>query len=460
MKLEPPRMKIGDTDGFANTDLFGYSDFSERFAKILEDVDSAPVIMLDGPWGSGKSTFVQQWAGLLRERGHAVCYFDAFANDHQDDAFFALAGELYSLAEHEESLDCDFRSSFATRAANLGKALWPLTARFALKTVTQGIVSMDDARKIKAAVTESPGEFITLLKERITGVQKERRLLEQFRSLLSELAQRLTTPASETVSTDTSKDFHHKLVFIVDELDRCKPTFALNLIERIKHVFSAKNVCFVLVAHVPQLAEVVQRSYGVTDGKLYLEKFYQLRVTLPAEIDDYHAGPYVRYLDFLLKAMDVRTDDARNLELTVNALKRLSAAYGLSLRSLERITLNVSLAYLATNGTSLRFPPIIAGLCIMRVVNHELYGSAKLGNLRSTDALEFMRFERWNAGGPQPANVEWYRRIWTYATATDDELRNGDWPQIEQAFYQSGIEERRALIPLLCKAIDEFGQDA
>ena len=59
--------------------------FGERFANIVETLDSVAVV-LDGPWGSGKTTFTQQWAGLLRQREHAVVQFDAFANDYQDTA--------------------------------------------------------------------------------------------------------------------------------------------------------------------------------------------------------------------------------------------------------------------------------------------------------------------------------------------------------------------------------------
>ena len=94
MKLAPPPLAIGPNDGFEKTDLFGYRDFGERFVHIVEALDSATVILLDGPWGSGKTTFTQQWAGLLRHRGHAVVQFDAFANDYEDDAFIALAGAM------------------------------------------------------------------------------------------------------------------------------------------------------------------------------------------------------------------------------------------------------------------------------------------------------------------------------------------------------------------------------
>ena len=57
------------------------------------------VIALDGPWGSGKSVYVKQWAGFLREKDAPVIYFDAFSNDHYEDAFLALAAQIYQAAK-------------------------------------------------------------------------------------------------------------------------------------------------------------------------------------------------------------------------------------------------------------------------------------------------------------------------------------------------------------------------
>ena len=99
MGLAPSRVVIDADKGFEDTDIFEYKAFGERFANIVESGDSELVIALDGRWGSGKTTFTQQWAGLLRQRGHAVVQFDAFAHDYQDDALIALAGELYARSE-------------------------------------------------------------------------------------------------------------------------------------------------------------------------------------------------------------------------------------------------------------------------------------------------------------------------------------------------------------------------
>jgi len=72
------------------------------------------------------------------------------------------------------------------------------------------------------------------------------------------------------------------MIFIVDELDRCKPPFALELLEKIKHVFSVAGIHFILVTHLTQLETSVRYNYGTDiDARTYLQKFYNLIAHLP-----------------------------------------------------------------------------------------------------------------------------------------------------------------------------------
>ena len=73
MRLTPKEPEIPENGGFTDeNDLFGYRDFGGRLANLVQNIDEPLVITLDGPWGSGKSVFVKQWAGLLRACG-AYC---------------------------------------------------------------------------------------------------------------------------------------------------------------------------------------------------------------------------------------------------------------------------------------------------------------------------------------------------------------------------------------------------
>lgn len=202
MKPVPPELAIGPDDGFDNTDLFGYKEFGERLANVVEAFDSAAVLVLDGPWGSGKTTFTQQWAGLLRRRGHAVARFDAFAHDYQDDAFVALAGEVFAHSQHEKTEGLEkFKAPFLKAAAAVTK---PSTAaRVVLNLVAPGVLSPAVISKLVESIESAQ---TSQLEKRIAKAHEGARAVEEFRKRLSELAVEFATasPIAETSSVTGS----------------------------------------------------------------------------------------------------------------------------------------------------------------------------------------------------------------------------------------------------------------
>ena len=72
---------------------------------------------------------------------------------------------------------------------------------------------------------------------------------------------------ADIVEKDKESSLPRPLVVIIDELDRCKPTYALDLLEKIKHIFDAKNVCFVLVTNAAQTGKGSRESIW-SEGRL------------------------------------------------------------------------------------------------------------------------------------------------------------------------------------------------
>jgi len=99
MRLFPPALDIGETEGFVpQKDIFGRVQIGVGLTNLVTSVSESLVIVLDGQWGSGKSTFLKMWAGHLRQHGLPVVYFDAFANDYVEDAFTGLHPVLLTPA--------------------------------------------------------------------------------------------------------------------------------------------------------------------------------------------------------------------------------------------------------------------------------------------------------------------------------------------------------------------------
>ena len=449
MRLTPPSLAIAPHEGFGKTDLFGYKEFGERFANIVEALDSATVIVLDGPWGSGKTTFTQQWAGLLRQREHAVVQFDAFANDYQDDPFIALAGSIHACSGHEKTEGAkNLKAAFLKSAAGVTKALPSIATRVVVNLVTQGALSSAAVSKLVESIESTSS---SQLKKRIAKAHENTEAINEFRQRLSELAKELakstSTAREETKPANQAKQ---KLVFIIDELDRCKPTFALNLLERIKHLFSVDEIVFVLVAHLPQLARMVEKEYGVTSGIQYLEKFHHWRVSLPVAPSVTQMGKQTQYLYHLLEKMDVWRNEPGVIEDVMQGLLALATIYDLSLRTLEQVSHNIALVFLSNDHRYV--PPLICGLAVMRIADPELYERARTGRLNKNNALQFLRFDEWNTEKTHAETVKRHKDTWTYATGRDDELNQRIVSIPTWARAMTGPQ----LMKMSCKQIDDL----
>ena len=296
--------------------------------------------------------------------------FDAFGNDHHEDAFLALSAEIHLFAKATLGGNEPTIRRYLNQAKKVGVVLSPLAARIAARASSAGLLSLEDVEaggvSIKAAAkaigNETAKAVEKVVSERHRKAGQDRAALEAFRSTLSELASKLAT---ESVIEQQS----FPLVFIVDELDRCRPPFALSVIERLKHLFSVPGLYFILVTHLPQLENAVQGAYGLhLDAHTYLEKFYQLRVTLPDTIERRESRLYA-YAPHLSRELDLTFANNRYGELTMHVVLALGDVYDFSLRRLERVMTHVALVSASVGPHQLIVPPLAAGLCVMRQTN-------------------------------------------------------------------------------------------
>jgi predicted KAP-like P-loop ATPase len=70
------------------------------------------------------------------------------------------------------------------------------------------------------------------------------------------------------------------LIIFIDELDRCRPLYAIECLERIKHIFGIKRLIFVLSIDKKNLAKSIQSQYGNIDTNNYLRRFIDLEFDL------------------------------------------------------------------------------------------------------------------------------------------------------------------------------------
>ena len=405
MRLAPRPLRIGKTDGFTEQhDTFGASQNAERLADLVSDLAGHSVIVLDGDWGSGKSTFVRQWAGMMRNRNHVVVEFDAFEADHHEDAFFSLLTTLLDEmgddrpADDEDSIS--WRRSLRKAALGVGRVTPGILARAALPGPL-GVILAEAITHTAEQWNESKDEITeAFLSEHIDTIAAEKGAVGAFREELSSIVQQVSE----------SNQACSPLVFIIDELDRCKPSFALDVLERMKHVFAADGVCFLLVTHLAELTNMVEHAYGVEAPGKYLEKFYHLKIDINQLLSKEGAEVNSEYIRFLCSEFALPTPDLDHTWFI--AMSNLARLYGLTLRSVERVVRNLAV-YAKTNRyyPVIRLMDIAAGLCVMREVNPDLYKKAAEGRLTSGHATEFLQLSEWNIGWSREGIEKTWKRV-------------------------------------------------
>ena len=395
MKIVVPEIQISDECGFSpDIDIFNRKGFGERLANLVENSGGSPVIALDSGWGEGKSTFIKMWRGYLehqRDPEIKSIYFDAFENDYQKDPFLTLASEIYQLITVEDE---ERKAKFKDKAAKAAKSLFRGALKVSVKVGTAGIV---DGSAVDAAEKEISNlvsdQVDNLIKERFEHAEKDKLALKEFRNHLSTFANEMNGGKP--------------IVFIIDELDRCKPDFALELLEQIKHLFSVKGITFLLVTNREQLEESIKSKYGQgIDPTNYLHKFINVWLTMPRVASEYEDNGY-KFLQSALSAMKEENEVIANAD-SVSVLNDIVKFYQPSFREIERM-----LSYFAIISNMLddnryyeNYQYMIAMVCYLKACHpnclkpvngqldsHNIINAARLdeiGSFESYHSLEYV----------------------------------------------------------------------
>ncbi|WP_299022879.1 P-loop NTPase fold protein [uncultured Photobacterium sp.] len=307
MKIVLPEVEIGSGCGFAqDIDIFKRANFGERLANLIANSDDNPVIALNSGWGEGKSTFIKMWRGYLshhREEKIISIYFDAFENDYQKDPFLTLASEIYQLISIEDKeKQTEFRDKATKAVKSLARGALKLTVRTATAGVVDGSVVDSAEKEISNLIADQVDDIV---KDKFQHAEKDKLALKAFKDHLSEFANEVSGGKP--------------IVFIIDELDRCRPDFALRLLEQVKHLFSVKGITFLLVTNRTQIEESIKTKYGRDiDPTNYLHKFINIWLSMPRASDEYNDHGYKFFL-YALNSMKGSDEQIVNQE-TVNVL--------------------------------------------------------------------------------------------------------------------------------------------
>lgn len=260
-------------------DLLGREKIAQLWQDTLLKSGKHFVMAVDASWGMGKSYFARNWECKLLHDDYKVCYIDAFEYDFTDDPFMTITSNLIEAFEFTELEEVSNKLNTFFRAfkGHLGAAV-PALVGGVVKIVSNipqigGIADIGSSLTNAAskAVKEAKNKSMNLADEVLQSDLSYSATMTQFKNKLKELIKK----------QNSDKPF----IVIVDELDRCKPTYAIEFLEKLKHLFNIDNMIFILFINRDELESIIKGRYGQTyDGLNYLNKFIPITVSFPTSL--------------------------------------------------------------------------------------------------------------------------------------------------------------------------------
>lgn len=335
---------------FLGDDKIGRGKYAQNLMEIIRQCDDIKrsndnksyVIGIDAPWGTGKTQFVSMMKNYLEGKWKKeetmsesdetealkntganepenlapidTIYYDAWSNDFWGNAF-------------EPFFDCIMNSDcFSKFKGNADFKSFFLAG----KRVVSCLFNMWLRKNVGEDNAEAIGDFI---EEGIDVIENSdidvKRLFPEYATFRDSID--ILRKGLEKIIAKRGK-----IVIIIDELDRCKPSFAVQTLEMVKHLFNVKGLVFIFSLDIKQLSHSVKAVYGDGFEAIgYLERFFNYMTLLPTTHTD-------NIIQLYCEEFEIKINED-NFDKVINAFRIISKIFDLSLRDVRTVFHNYSI---------------------------------------------------------------------------------------------------------------------
>lgn len=346
-----------------------------NLTEIVKNSEEGFVLSVNAPWGSGKTTFINFWKAYLEKEGFKTIYFNAWESDFSKEPLLVLLSKITSELKPTNIDKVD-------KVKKVGIKIGIAALAIGIRAATAGVLKLEDfsGEETDRAIADVASK---LVEDKLNSLTAEASLQEQFRNALEDLA-------TEAIA-DTERS---KLVFFIDELDRCRPTYAVELLEAVKHFFSVDNIVFVLSMDKKQLGCSISTMYGSgMDTEAYLKRFidlnYDLQMPSNKQLIEYLFEYYGFNNYFNERKKKGYSGRENELSHTATTMNYLADIFKLTPREIIHIFIQSSTFFLMLEENKKLFPHLFALLMILKIKEHDKY-SAFLN--KSIDPVELIKW--------------------------------------------------------------------
>ena len=360
LKLPEPAVSVGEpwVDDVLERQLL-----ATKLTNLIRNQSAPLVISIHGYWGTGKTFLLKRWQKDLESQNSKAIYFNAWEDDFCDDPLVAIIGQVSGYFK-----DSSFKS-FADKVTDVAIPLLWQNIRSTLERSIGITLALDQVKNLRQDPLES--------------YLSQRAKKDELKSCLTEL--------SAKVRDETG----HPMVFIIDELDRCRPTFAIELLERVKHIFDVPDLVFVIGINRDELSRSLLSIYGNIDSDVYLRRFFDIEFALP-EVDAEKFGKHLmqkyglsEFFDTLSKGANSNVH-AQEFGMMNSYLPALWGRLGLSLRDIDHCVRMIALVGKNLKPRFFMYPWLLGLLVTLKIKNSSLYRQFIQGACLGSEVMDYI----------------------------------------------------------------------
>jgi hypothetical protein len=362
MNIKHSEIEINQDNPFSNCKL-DRQKYSVVLTNIINSYPFGFVLALNNKWGTGKTTFIKMWEQDLKNNNFQTIYFNAWENDFENNPLTALMGELKTITNADT--EPKFKKTLK-KAAILSKNIAPIIA----KAIADRYINTQGIKEAIIGVTEGLAD---VFENEVNEYDKKKKSISDFRQSLSEFI----------ANTNEGKP----LIFIIDELDRCRPNYAVSILEQIKHFFSVPNIVFIISIDKEQLGYAIKGVYGSDniDSDEYLRRFIDVEYSIPEpEVDVFYKYlyEYFQFDDFFLSAERLQHHELKSDKSNfIETCKILFTNANVPLRQQEKIFAHSRLALRSFTSNMYVTPHLFMLLTFLNIRDNKFYEELKSNQL-------------------------------------------------------------------------------
>jgi hypothetical protein len=335
--LKHPALEIPENDPFKN-DAMKRKELCNALCNIVNKIDGPLVISINAPWGTGKTTCLEMWHKSLTIQNFTTVKFNAWTDDYFDNPLIALTGQI--SASIKES---DWKE--------VGKTMKEISKSLLTKLIFQFGATL-------TGYNIEQKDLMSVIDQTMDDYGETRKSFEDLKTRL------------ENKSKEALKETGKPLIIIIDELDRCRPIFAISILERIKHFFEIPGLIFVLALDREQLGHSIRSVYGQEmDVVGYLRRFIDLEFKLLTS--DLQPFLEKQFYKFGIWASEKQTKDNWFKDHFSPYIKNIIDIFSLTPRDIE--TLCRTLAVSASIGEKINDSSLQILLIVLKLRDDPMY---------------------------------------------------------------------------------------